>query len=76
MRALLLTRVLPLGFVVGAAMEAFMYFTGFWAVATRKEAERRAEREAAAAAARAARRASAAAAAAGGGSGGGGAPLA
>ena len=45
MRTLLLTRVLPLGFVVGAAMEAFMYFTGFWAVATRKEAERRAERE-------------------------------
>ena len=68
MRALLLQRVMPIGFVVGASMEAFMYFTGFWEVATRKEAERRAEREAAAASARAARRASAAAAAAGGGS--------
>ena len=37
-----LTRVAPAGLLVGASMEAFMYFTGFWAVATRKAAERRA----------------------------------
>lgn len=37
------TRVVPAGFVLGAAMELFMYATGFWGVATRKEAERRLE---------------------------------
>ena len=46
MRELLLTRVVPIGFAVGAGMEAFMYYTGFWSVATRKEAERRHERAA------------------------------
>lgn len=44
MRELLLTRIVPIGLVVGAGMETFMYFTGFWSVATRKEAERRHER--------------------------------
>lgn len=39
-----LVRVIPIGFAVGAAMETFMYFTGFYGVATRKEAERRMER--------------------------------
>jgi hypothetical protein len=38
------TRVFPIGFVIGAAMETFMCYTGFYAVATRKEAERRMER--------------------------------
>lgn len=55
MSSLLLRRVLPVGFAVGAGMEAFMYATGFWAVATRKEAERRQERALAAAAAAARR---------------------
>jgi len=45
-----LTRVVPVGLVIGAAMETFMYYTGFWNVATRKEAERRAEAAAKAAA--------------------------
>ncbi len=34
------TRVFPIGFAVGAGMEAFMCATGFYKVATRKEAER------------------------------------
>ena len=38
------TRVLPIGFCIGAGMEAFMCATGFYKVATRKEAERRVER--------------------------------
>jgi hypothetical protein len=41
------TRVAPLGFVLGASMEAFMYATGFWSVATRKASERDAEARAA-----------------------------
>ena len=45
--SLLVWRVIPAGLVAGASIEAFMYFTGFWAVATRKEAERREERAAA-----------------------------
>jgi hypothetical protein len=36
-------RVVPVGFAVGAAMETFMYYTGFWSTATRKQAERNAE---------------------------------
>jgi hypothetical protein len=44
---LTVTRVVPIGFAVGASMEAFMYFTGFWGVATRKAAERQTERQAA-----------------------------
>ena len=35
------TRLVPLGLAVGASMEGFMYATGFWAVALRKERERR-----------------------------------
>jgi hypothetical protein len=42
---LLWTKIVPLGFLLGAGMETFMYFTGFWNVATKKEAERRAERK-------------------------------
>ena len=38
------TRVVPVGLAVGAAMEVFMYATGFWSVALRREAERREER--------------------------------
>jgi len=37
------TRIIPAGFVIGAGMEAFMYYTGFWNTALRKEGERRAE---------------------------------
>lgn len=37
-------RIVPIGLAVGAAFEAFMYYTGFWDVALRKEAERRAAR--------------------------------
>lgn len=44
--AVTLRRVVPAGLVIGAGMEAFMYYTGFWGVATRKEAERREERKA------------------------------
>jgi hypothetical protein len=40
---LIWTRVAPLGFVLGAGMEGFMYATGFWKTATRKEAERELE---------------------------------
>ncbi len=40
---LALTRVVPVGLVVGAGMEVFMYFTGFWDVALRKAAEREME---------------------------------
>ena len=32
-------------FVLGACMETFMFYTGFWDVALRKEAERHVERE-------------------------------
>ena len=41
---LLLQRIIPIGLVLGASMEGFMYFTGFWDVALRKETERREER--------------------------------
>ncbi len=44
LRRLIVTRIVPFGFGLGAFMEAFMYYTGFWSVATKKEAERRAER--------------------------------
>jgi len=44
LRRLLLGRIIPLGFALGAGMEGFMYMTGFWDVALRKEAERRAEK--------------------------------
>ena len=43
------TRLLPLGLATGALMEGFMYATGFWAVALRKERERRDEAAATAA---------------------------
>ena len=39
----LLSVALPIGFIVGASMEVFMYYTGFWSVATKKAAERRDE---------------------------------
>lgn len=45
LRRLLLTRIIPIGFGLGAGMEAFMYVTGFWGVATKKEAERRKEKQ-------------------------------
>ena len=45
------TRLLPLGLATGAAMEGFMFATGFWGVALRKERERRDAAAAAAAAA-------------------------
>ena len=41
---LLLQKIIPIGLVLGASMEGFMYFTGFWDVALRKETERREER--------------------------------
>ena len=44
-RRLLWTRIVPAGAVLGASIETFMYFTGFWSVATRKEGERRLEAE-------------------------------
>ena len=31
---------MPAGFILGAGMEAFMYYTGFWSVAKRKAEER------------------------------------
>jgi hypothetical protein len=37
------TRIAPAGLVVGAGMETFMYYTGFWKTALKKENERRAE---------------------------------
>ena len=37
------TKVVPLGLALGAGMEVFMYYTGFWKTATRKEAERTVE---------------------------------
>jgi hypothetical protein len=39
------TRVAPVGLAIGASMEAFMCATGFYKVATRKEAERYVERQ-------------------------------
>jgi hypothetical protein len=39
------TRVVPVGLAIGASMEAFMCATGFYKVATRKEAERYVERQ-------------------------------
>lgn len=36
-------RIIPVGLAIGAGMETFMYYTGFWATATRKEAEREEE---------------------------------
>lgn len=43
---LTVTKVVPLGLAVGASMEVFMYFTGFWGTATNRESVRRAERAA------------------------------
>lgn len=40
-------RVAPVGFVIGASIEAFMVQTGFYKVATRKAAERQHEVKAA-----------------------------
>ncbi len=37
---LCVTRIMPAGFILGAGMEAFMYYTGFWSVAKRKAEER------------------------------------
>ena len=48
---LALTRLAPAGFALGAAMEGFMFATGFWGVAKRKEHERRVLAHATAAAA-------------------------
>ena len=47
---LTLTRVVPAGLLLGAAVEGIMYATGFWKIATRKAAERQweARREASA----------------------------
>ena len=39
-------RITPIAMVVGAGFETFMFFTGFWKVAIRKEAERIAAAEA------------------------------
>jgi hypothetical protein len=39
-----LTRVIPIGFVVGACMETFMYYTGFWDT-VRKNALKKLEEE-------------------------------
>lgn len=36
-----LKKVIPIGFVTGAAMELFMIKTGFYEIVTNKEAERR-----------------------------------
>ncbi len=38
-----LKRIVPLSFFVGAGMETFMYYTGFYDIVTHKEAERRDE---------------------------------
>ena len=38
-----LTRVIPVGLVVGASMETFMNLTGFYKVAVRKASEREVE---------------------------------
>ena len=35
-------RVLPFGLFLGASIETFMFYTGFWNVALRKASERRA----------------------------------
>jgi hypothetical protein len=44
-------RIIPIGLLIGAGMEGFMYATGFWKVATKNAAQRaedsRREREAA-----------------------------
>ena len=40
-----LLRIIPLGVAVGAAAELFMVKTGFYAIVTRKEGERRLERQ-------------------------------
>ena len=40
---LALTRVIPVGLALGASMEVFMFYTGFWDVALRKAAERELE---------------------------------
>lgn len=37
--------IVPVGIVVGASMELFMIKTGFYTIVTRKEAERRLERD-------------------------------
>ena len=41
----ILKRVVPACFVLGAAMEGFMIKTGFYDIVTRKEGERRLQRE-------------------------------
>ncbi len=41
---LTLTRILPAGFLLGVGLETFMYYTDFWATATRKHGEREDER--------------------------------
>jgi len=38
-----LKKVIPIAFVIGAGMETFMCFTGFYDIVTHKEAERRME---------------------------------
>lgn len=40
-----LMKIIPLSFIVGATMELFMIKTGFYEIALRKEALRRADRE-------------------------------
>ena len=37
------TRIIPAGLIIGASMETFMYYTGFWSVAIRKAEEREVE---------------------------------
>ncbi len=37
---LTLTRIIPAGLVLGASMETFMFYTGFWKVALKNAAER------------------------------------
>jgi hypothetical protein len=41
----ILKRVVPACFVLGAAMEGFMIKTGFYDIVTRKEGERRVQRD-------------------------------
>ena len=40
---LCLTKIMPAGFLLGAGMECFMYYTGFWNTALRKASEREEE---------------------------------
>lgn len=50
-------RIIPFGLVVGAGMETFMYFTGFWKTATKNAGEREQEAKQGRADARSAREA-------------------